>query len=264
MKKRTIILLSLLITLLSFTDDSSPQLKHTNHRAFQSGEELIYSVSFSFLSAGIAYITVKDTTLDNQKVMHLKMEGVTTGLPNLIYKVRDTYESFTDIDTDMPIKAIRNIREGGYKYYNEVIYNNDSSTVTSMRSGVKTVPKNTFDILSAFFYGRNHYFNDDLKKGDIISFITYFSDKEFPLQIKYEGIEKIRTPVGKVECYKFAPITEIGRTFESNEDMHLWISRDDNRLPVKIKFELIVGSFTCTLHKYSGLKYPFTSLRTKH
>ncbi len=264
MKKRTIILLSLLITLFSFTEDSPLQLKHTSHHAFQGGEKLAYSVTYSFFSAGIAYITVEDTTMANKKVMHLKMEGVTTGLADVIYKVRDIYESYTDIETDLPVKAIRNIHEGNYKYYNEVTYNRNSSTVTSTHSGIKTVPENTLDILSAFFYGRNHYFNDNLKIGEVISLITFFSDNEFPLQIKYEGIETIRTPIGKVECYKFAPITEIGRTFESNEDMHLWISRDDNRLPIKIKFKLIVGSFTCTLNHYKGLKYPFTNLRTKH
>jgi len=263
MTKQTFILFSFVITLFAFTEDAPTQLKHTNHRAFQGGEKLTYSVAFSIFSAGIAYITVKDTTIQSRKVMHLKMKGVTTGLADVIYKVRDSYESFTDVDTDMPVKAIRNIREGGYKYYNEVIYNRDSSTVISKRSGVKAVPENTLDILSAFFYGRNHYFNDNLKEGEIISFITYFSDKEFPLKIKYEGIETIRTPIGKVECYKFAPVTEIGRTFESNEDMHLWISRDDNRLPVKIKFELIVGSFTCTIQKYEGLKYSLTSLKNK-
>jgi hypothetical protein len=263
MTKQIIILFSFLITLFAFTEDAPPQLKHTSHRAFQGGEKLTYSVAFGIFTAGIAYITVRDTTLENKTVMHLKMEGITTGLADMIYKVRDSYESYTDTATDMPVKAVRNIREGGYKYYNEVTYNRDSSTVTSKRSGVKAVPENTMDILSAFFYGRNHYFNDNLKEGEIISFITYFSDKEFPLKIKYEGIEVIRTPIGKVECYKFAPITEVGRSFESNEDMHLWISRDDNRLPVKIKFELLVGSFTCTIHNFSGLKYPFTSLKPK-
>ncbi len=262
--KRIFILLSVMISFFAFTEDTPPQLNHTDHRAFQDGEQLTYSVAYSFFSAGVAKLTVKDTTLDNQKLLHLTMKGATTGLANIIYKVRDSYESFIDSETDMPVKAIRNIREGGYKYYNEVLYNRDSSTVLSQRSGVKSVPENTLDILSAFFYARNHYFNDNIKIGEVISFMTYFSDEQFPLQIKYEGIEILKTKFGKVECYKFAPVTEIGRSFESNEDMHLWITRDDNRIPVKIKFELIVGSFVCNLQSYHGLKYPFTSLRRKH
>ena len=264
MPKQIFIIFSFLIIAFAFTEDAPPQLKHTSHSAFRGGEKLTYSVAFGIFTAGVAYITVKDTALENKMVMHLKMKGITTGLADVIYKVRDSYESFIDTATGMPVKAIRNIREGGYKYYNEVLYNRDSSTVISQRSGVKAVPENTLDILSAFFYGRNHYFNDDLKEGELISFMTYFSDKEFPLRIKYEGIETLRTPIGKIECYKFAPVTEVGRTFESNEDMHLWISRDKNRLPVKIKFELIVGSFTCTIRHYKGLKYPFTSLKNKN
>lgn len=263
MTKRIFILLTVLITVFAFKDDTPPKLKHTNHRAFQDGEHLTYSVAFSIFSAGIANLTVNDTILDNQKLLHLDMKGATTGLADIIYKVRDRYESFIDSETDMPVKAVRDIREGGYKYYNEVLFNRDSSTVLSQRSGVKPVPENTLDILSAFYYARNHYFNDSLKMGEVISFMTYFSDEQFPFRMKYEGVEIVKTKIGKVECYKFAPITEIGRSFESNDDMNLWISKDDNRIPVKIKFELVVGSFTCVLQNYSGLKYPFTSLKKK-
>ncbi len=263
MTKRIFILLTVLITVFAFKEDAPPVLKHTNHRAFQDGEHLTYSVAFSIFSAGIANLTVNDTILDNQKLLHLDMKGATTGLADIIYKVRDRYESFIDSETDMPVKAVRDIREGGYKYYNEVLFNRDSSTVLSQRSGVKPVPENTLDILSAFYYARNHYFNDSLKMGEVISFMTYFSDEQFPFRMKYEGVEIVKTKIGKVECYKFAPITEIGRSFESNDDMNLWISKDDNRIPVKIKFELVVGSFTCVLQNYRGLKYPFTSLKKK-
>lgn len=246
--------------LCSFTTEDPKNLKWTGHKAYQAGEKLEYSLSYSFISAGMAFMRVEDTVMNGKKILHLMTEGRTIGLADLIYKVRDVYESYVDPETDMPVKAIRNIKEGNYRYYNEVIYDRDSLTVISKKSGVKPVPENILDIISAFYYARNHYFNENMKVGDVISFDTYFSDKLFPLDIQYVGTEEVRTKFGKVKCYKFIPVTEVGRAFKSNEGMFMWITRDENRIPVKIKFELVVGSFVCNLESFQGLKYPFSSI----
>ncbi len=260
MTKRILLSITYIFLLSSFTTDHPKVLKWTGHRAYQAGEKLEYSLSYSFISAGSAIMSVEDTVINNKKILHLVTEGRTIGLADLIYKVRDVYESYVDPETDMPVKAIRNIKEGGYRYYNEVTYDRDSSTVTSKRSGVKPVPENIMDIISAFYYARNHYFNESMKVGDVISFDTYFSDKLFPLDIQYVGTEKVRTKFGKVECYKFIPVTEVGRAFKSNEGMFMWITKDENRIPVKVKFELVVGSFVCNLENFQGLKHPFSSI----
>ncbi|MFW6043630.1 MAG: DUF3108 domain-containing protein, partial [Marinilabiliaceae bacterium] len=67
------------------------------------------------------------------------------------------------------------------------------------------------------------------------------------------------TPLGKLECYLFVPVTEVGRAFKNEDDMQVWISRDRNKVPVKIRFKLRVGSFTCNLEKFRGLHNPFSS-----
>jgi hypothetical protein len=104
-------------------------------------------------------------------------------------------------------------------------------------------------------------FNDKLKQGEVIEIMTYFSNELYPLRIRFKGIETIKTKIGKVECYKFSPVTEVGRSFNGEEDMHVWISRDNNRIPVRIQFNLVVGSFTCDLQSYKNLQNPFTSMR---
>ncbi len=260
MVKKILISFISVLLLCGFTTDDPHKLKRTEHKAFQTGEKLVFTLGYGFISAGEAIMSVEDTVLEGKQVLHLVTEGKTVGLADLIYKVRDVYESFIDPETDMPVKAIRNIKEGGYRYYNEVIYNRDSSTVTSSRSGVKPVPEDILDIISAFYYARNHYFNENMKVGDVISFDTYFSDKLFALDIQYVGDEEVRTRFGKVKCYKFIPVTEVGRAFKSKEGMFMWITRDENRIPVKVKFELVAGSFVCNLESFQGLKYPFSSI----
>ena len=226
---------------------------------FGSNEELIYTISYGIIKGGEARLTVKDTLMNKQKTLHLTAAGNTTGLVDAIYKVRDKYESFVNPQTIKPVKSIRDIREGRYRYYNEVLYYHDvdSTFINSQKSGEKYVPADIYDIVSAFYVGRKEHFNDSMVKGQIIEIYTYFSDEVFPLRIRYLGNEVVKTKLGKLDCYKFSPVTEVGRAFNSNDDMHVWITRDANKLPVKIRFNLIVGAFVCEIDSANGLKYPY-------
>ncbi|MCU4174541.1 DUF3108 domain-containing protein [Carboxylicivirga sp. N1Y90] len=238
-----------------------PSYPLTKHQAYKGGEQLVFTLNYGFVTGGKAYLTVSDTVLNGERVHHVIGKGQTVGMADVIYKIRDQYESYINPKTQLPVKAVRSIREGRYRYYNEVTYNRDSSTVLSQKSGIHTVQDSILDILSAFYFARNHKFDDNLKENEIIEFMTYFSDENFPLRIRYRGTEVIKTKFGKVECYKFSPVTEVGRAFKTEDDMHVWITKDRNRMPIKVKFNLAVGSFTCILDEFRGLMHPFDSIR---
>ena len=251
--KHITVLVFLTITLQVFSQNNP----------FGPGEELKYSLSYGIIKGGEGLLSVKDTILKGQKVYHLTALGYTTGVVDAVYKVRDVYESFIDPKTVHPVKSIRNIREGKYRYYNEVLFRHgkDSTHVTCQKSGEKYVTADIYDIVSAFYIGRKKYFNDAMTVGQVIEIQTYFGDEVFPLTIRYRGLEVIKTKFGKIECYKFSPVTEVGRAFKSEDDMQVWISRDENKLPVKIRFNLIVGAFTCELESFKGLQNPFSSIK---
>jgi len=258
MYKRIFIVLLIIISVI-LSSQNNPKL---TINAYQEGERLEYSLNYGFITGGHVLFTVKDSVLNGIHTNYLVMQGKSSGVLDALFKIRDKYSSFIDIKTDQPVKSIRDIREGRYKYYNEVLYdyeseNNDSITILSKRSGEVRVPKDIQDVVSAFYFARKFYFNDSMRKGESISFETYFGDEIFPLKIKYKGVETIKTKFGKIECYLFHPITEVGRSFKTEEDMKLWVSRDENRIPVRVAVNLKVGSFVCELEKFRGLKNSF-------
>jgi hypothetical protein len=77
--------------------------------------------------------------------------------------------------------------------------------------------------------------------------------------VVYKGKETISTDLGNIRCLKFVPIVEPGRIFKENDDMTFWLSDDENKLPVSVKFEMIVGSFKCDLIEYQNIKYELKS-----
>ena len=68
---------------------------------------------------------------------------------------------------------------------------------------------------------------------------------------------KIKTKFGNVMALKFRPFVVSGRVFRSSESITLWISSDENKIPLKLKANLRVGSITVELDEFKGLKNPF-------
>ena len=222
------------------------------------GENLSFRVRFGIINGGEANIALNKTSLNGREVFHAVITGKTTGLVDKLYKVYDVYESFFDPATNLPEKAIRNIREGSYRYYDEVNFNQAEMYVVSQRNGKVSVPKNTLDMAAVLFYVRRLDL-DKLQVNDVIPLDTYFGDELFPFYIIYRGRETISIGSGKFNCFKFVPIVEPGRVFQKKDDMTIWFSDDENKIPVSIRFDIWAGSFRCDLTKYENLKYPLTS-----
>lgn len=220
-------------------------------KANEKGEHLKYVIHYGIIRGGKASLKIKSEKLNGKDIYHATLTGKTVGLFNTLYKVRDTYESFMSQKTLLPIKAIRDIREGSYKRYNEIHFDREKNELTSQRSGVHKVSEGIHDILSAFYFARANHFNSDLKKGEVVKIQTFFSDDPFLLQFRFMGYETINSKIGDVKCYKFIPIVETGRAFEDEDDMTIWVSADANRVPVRVQFDLFIGSLRCDLMNFS-------------
>ncbi len=225
------------------------------NKSFVAGEQLKYVIRYGFVHGGEAQSELKLVKYEDKTVYHAKVTAQTTGLAEKLFGVKDIYESYFDTRTNLPYKAIRNIREGNYKYYNEVYYNHEDSSLYSQRSdSVFRVAPDILDMVSTLYYIRSVNIAQ-LNKGDAIEVITFFGDEIFPFKIRYTGKEIIKSKFGKIECYRFDPVVEPGRIFKSEDDMTIWISADQNLIPVMVQFDMWVGSVKCELDGFSNLKH---------
>ena len=222
---------------------------------FQNAEFLEYELHYGWITGGKAEIRLGDTLFNQSNMYHVAMQAKSTGLTSKIYPVNDVYESiFSPLD-GLPRMAVRNISEGSYNFYNQVVFDHNNQELHSEKSGTKTFEGKMFDIVSAFYRLRNLLPGIQLKKDTIIRIETWFDDELFPLILRYKGIERIKTDHGEISCLKFLPVVGTGRVFKTNDDMSVWISNDDNHIPVRIQFDLFIGSLKADLISFSGLKY---------
>jgi len=251
----------IIVTLL-VTVTAGLQWLPAQHQPYLPGERVTYQVRYGLVGSGQASLEIKEAYFKGIPVWHAVVTGQTTGLADVLYKVRDTYESYIDPVTDLPVFSIRNIQEGRYSKYNEVGFDQtsrpDSTLVFSDLTGNHTALKKLLDIVSCFYWFRKYYLAeaDSLVPGETCEMTTWFADELYPIILKYSGKEIIRTRNGRIECYRFNPVTEVGRVFKTEEDMTMWFTADENFLPVKIRFDIFVGSFYVEMTSYEGLVKP--------
>ena len=75
--------------------------------------------------------------------------------------------------------------------------------------------------------------------------------------MKYLGNEDIDTKFGTIATMIFRPLVQSGRVFKEEESLTVWISDDDNKLPIRIKADLAVGSIKADLESFKGLNNSF-------
>ena len=250
--KKIIVLIFLFLSNFSIGQDQS---------AYKSGEWLSFKMSYSgWLKAGKATLKLTEDKLS--ELYHVKAIGKTTGPIKWFFKVEDYYQSYFSNKSGLPKKFIRKINEGGHtknltidfdQISNKAIVNNiKKSSVKEFRTKA-----NVHDMLSVFYFLRNNYNLDQIKKAKDLSVDMFFDSENYEFKMKFLGIETINTKFGKIKCIKLRPFVQSGRVFKEKESLTLWISADKNKIPIRIKADLVVGSIRVDLDEFSGLNHPF-------
>lgn len=253
MKRKILVLSFLFLTTILFSQE--------NPQAFKGGEWLRFRMSYSgFLKAGSAELSVKEETLNDKKVYHATGKGWTSGMISWFFKVKDNYQSYFDVTTGKPYLFKRKINEGGYTKNIQTSFNYKDNTAfvkdLKRKKDTTIAIDNVQDLLSSFYYLRNKDLSK-LKKGEEFK-LNIFMDKEtFPFKLKFLGNETLKTKFGKVKTLKFRPLVQKGRVFKEKESVTVWITADENKIPIKMSASLSVGSLRAELEGYKGLANSF-------
>lgn len=254
MKKNLLFILIILATFTSFAQSSE---------SFKDGEWLRFRMNYSkWLKAGNATLSVNDEVLNGKPVYHVVGKGWTTGMIKWFFKVEDRYESYFDKNTILPYKFIRKIDEGGHT--KDIVIDFDQASkkahVNNLKHGTKGVydtKPNIQDMVSTYYYLRNKIDTSKLSPGDEFFADMFFDEENYAFKLKFIEREIISTEFGEVKSLVFRPYVLAGRVFKEEESLTLWISDDKNKIPLRIKADLAVGSLRADLDAFKGLKYPF-------
>lgn len=245
--------------------------------AFQAGERMDFVLHYRWgainTDVGTATVTLDSLNFNGHEAFRCSVFGKTKKFFDVFFKVREDFKSWFTMDGLKPLKFTRDTYEGGYQARNTYMYRWDApdpfiaaDVYTSKRGQMSyelPLTPCTFDLPSLFFFARNMDI-ENVEPGKRYPMTFAIDEEVYNVYFIMYGKETIKVKgLGTVNTIKFAAKLLEGEVFKGEEDMLIWISDDENRLPVYFEAPLLVGAAAGRMSGYDGLKYPFTSLVEK-
>lgn len=212
-------------------------------------ESIRFNLKFGFIKGGEAEMTIKDTLFNGKSAIHYQVVGRTTGLANTLYGVNDVYETIVDASTHLPLKAIRNIKEQKYRWYNETLFYHDIDSLNSQKTGWREMPENMVDLISSFFYFVKTNKIEEMQTNEQVTLISFHADKIDTVSIKYLGDKRVKTDLGQINSYVLAPVVDKGKLLKRSDGLRFYISKEQ-KIPLLLEFNMKVGSLRAVLKSY--------------
>ncbi len=237
----------LILTALLATLTFSAAADATENRyPFSPGEKLIFQVRWAFIPAGEAVLEVYPIeTMSGRKVYHFALTARSYPVVDFFYKVRDRIDAYTDEKLSHSI-LYKETKEGKRKKKVVVHFNWEKGEAQRSNFGEKIAPvpikPGTFDPLSVYYALRLH----DLKENMELEKPLTDGKKWILGRARVVKREKVTVLSGTYDTYLVEPDLEhIGGVFKKSKDakLQIWVTADHQRIPVKIRSKVAVGSF---------------------
>jgi len=264
--KNSLHILSIMICFIIFTDASFAQCQ-INTVAFAPGEVIsynaYYNLGFIWLHAGDVEFKVTSKKYNERDVLHLYAYGTSFKSYDWIFKIRQKYQSYVDPETLMPLWYERDVVEDTYTAFEDYKFDYQNNLIhTYVQKRKRPAVENAlpitpclFDVMTAVYYFRCVDFSK-YKEGDKIPIHMILDSQKYDLYIRYLGKDEVKTRnKQKFKCIKFSASVVEGSVFKSGENIIIWVTDDNNRVPVIVEAKIIVGSVKAILNETKGLKY---------
>lgn len=241
----------------------------SQNNAVAAGEKLVFTASYNMsgLLTDLAQVTMETSEVrtSSSTLLRLKCKARTYTKWDHFFKINDLYESYVSPNTLKPYLYKRDINEGGYYKFMQYNYNHKTGIVKSLKRKRRgdgtfwdekknlTIGSSSRDLVATLYHIRTL----DIHKasvGNTDTFTVLMDNKEYSVSLTMLGKETINTKLGRKECYKVAIAINNSDVLKGNNDNLLWLTADQNKIPVFAKFKVPVGNGELRIQSATGLK----------
>lgn len=267
MKKQIRVLLGLLFCL--FLQQTVHAQFQINNTFFDAGENIEYDLYFKYglldKKAGKASLRINNASYAGTPAYKMTMISHTQGMARKLFSLSDTLSCYTS-KTLQPLAFKKLAHEDGDDTIEDYTYTYQNNKVKIKTKRVKngdpkfdeTIESSncTYDMLSVVYYARTLDYSG-MKSGSKVKLYFMSGKKHMSMTIIHQGIETLKVNDGKkYECIKLS-LQISDKAFEDGKEaMKVYLTNDNNRLPLRIDSKLKVGSVKSILKSYKGNKHP--------
>ena len=228
------------------------------HVPFEVGETLTYNVSWKIFDAGIATMTLAEKfRFQNEEVYKVTATARSTGILSTLFKVMDIFESHFQAREICSRRLSKSIREGSRQRDSLLVFDPKTRQAKLEEKDLNRpdlppkhsespIPLCVQDVLSALYIIRTK----NLKVGEQFIFPINDGGKTYDVGVEVQAAEEIKTPAGMFQTLRLEPRVFDG-LFKNKGRMFLWITNDDEKMPIQLKAKINIGTITAALSKVS-------------
>jgi hypothetical protein len=185
--------------------------------------------------------------VDEGGVVRITSQVHSAPVISALYKVEDYAES--RVKDGRPSNFRIRQHEGRYRSDKETIFDADGGKIIyyDYLKGLKDVHPVTggifWDVISGFYYLRTKGLESEKKV-----FVDIFdSNKVLNAEISVLGRERVKFGEGEIEAIIVRPVLKSEGLFQNKGDIRIWLSSDENRMPLKVETKVSIGKVTAEL-----------------
>jgi hypothetical protein len=215
---------------------------------FWAGERLTYEISWFGIKSGTAVMEVKEKLrMGEREVYHIVSTAQSNDFISFFYPVDDRVESFVDAEGLYPYNIQVHQHEGKRFREKSIIFDqvhHRALQINQKREQTFDIPPRVQDSLSSLYFFRT---KEGIEVGKSVFIDVHESEKNWQLEIKVLGREKVTTPVGTFNTLKVQALVRYEGLFMDKGDLFIWFTDDEKKVPVLVKGKIKIGSITATL-----------------
>ena len=243
-------------------------------QVFHDGEVLYYRAAYRAklwpnTEAGEVTVSTKSDMLDGKDVYRVTGNGRTLPFFRWFFDMDDTYNIWVDKESLRTQRFESDLKEDKYTFRSNYVYDWNAMKVHTWSQKRQNTPREkTMTLTSESMDAVSLYFNlrsvdlESFREGEHRHLDMVLEDTIRHLRYRYIKREELKVPkLGKFDTMKFA--CTIGSSeefsFTDGTEFFIWITNDENKIPVMLASPVRVGEIRAYLRRYEGLKYPLNS-----
>jgi hypothetical protein len=216
---------------------------------FAPGEAIDFTIDYLGIKMGEARIVVGQA---EGPIWPVIAQGRSGGLASIV-DIREHFVSYWDSSARLPRGSDLRALEIGDRHDDSARFDRATgkATIRITRKGKreeKTYPLDpaSQDFASSILWLRTQ----QLAEAGRYEIPVFTTKGTFVLQASVVGRERVESAAGTFDCWKVQVRTAFEGHFEARRDTFIWISADENRIPVRVSAEFAVGSVVVNLAGY--------------